>query len=66
MLLEIGLSRWETLRLLLGPTHPECAQPLHDVASCINTLLATAPRALFAAAGGRWGTARRSPRAPTV
>ena len=58
MLLEIGLSRWETLRLLLGPTHPECAQPLHDVASCINTLLATAPRALFAAAGGRWGTAR--------
>ena len=56
VLLSQATELWACQRTLLGPTHPECALTLFDVAQCLARLLGTAPATLFARFP-RWGSA---------
>jgi uncharacterized membrane protein YgcG len=44
--LDHSLELWTTQRAVLGPLHPDCAETMHDIATSLDTLLASAPRAL--------------------
>ena len=58
--LRLPLTR-STQRLLLGDSHPECAQTLHDIGTALQAMLTHAPQLLFRNRP-EWGTAARAVR----
>lgn len=54
--LEHSLELWMTQRAVLGPIHPDCAETMHDIATSLEALLASAPRALAERFAHCWST----------